>query len=265
MMIDETGKVAHYTRLKHLEKILREKTIRISPVEEFSDPRESSLGWIDTCGIGLGSNIQEWDRAEEIKKAAGSQINIFCTVGKQDDALIDSGCPIESSIYGRPRMWSQYGDNSEGFCIIFNQERLNGKINGCAKKPEYLISDHVRYYEWLHMVPSGVTIEYGDSITLPSSKNSFDLLNSNQMLHSVYFKKSIDWEDECEYRWLLFSESGKPVLVSIDDCVEAVVLGCNFPEKKVPDTIAYCNILACQCYKLDYLHPKYKISPLKTS
>jgi hypothetical protein len=155
-------------------------------------------------------------------------------------------------------MWSQYGDDSKGFCIVFDKERLNFKINGLAEKTDYLISGRVEYYEWLHLIGGGATIEYGQNINL-SDSDVFEIINYNRMLHSIYLKKSIDWRDECEFRWLLFSNESNPLFVSIVDTVEAVVLGCGFPIDKYEKAREYCDSLNCPCYILQYQHPQYQL------
>jgi len=67
-MIEDIGNVAHYSRLQHLEKILKDKHVRFGPVSELNDPRESSLGWIETDGYGHDDNKQEFLEASELKK-----------------------------------------------------------------------------------------------------------------------------------------------------------------------------------------------------
>ena len=59
-MIDETGCVAHYTRLENVAKILHDKKLRLSKACDFADPRESSMSWISIEGIG-----DDPDRAEK--------------------------------------------------------------------------------------------------------------------------------------------------------------------------------------------------------
>ena len=256
-MINEDEVVAHYTRLEFLDKILGNKTIKLSPVSNFDDPRENSLGWIFTEGIG--DSIEGWGIADRLKKSAGSKINILCTCTKAEHTPGD--CPIESAPYGKPRMWSQYGDNSKGFCIVLNQERFKLRLKQLAEKPEYFITDKVEYVEWLHIVGGGSSIEYGDGLELNEDR-LFSILNNNNMLHSIFYKKSIDWRDECEHRWLLFSDDDKPIFVSIEDCVEGIVLGCEFPPDKFDEIREYCSHLNCSCFKLSYEHPKYEISKI---
>ncbi len=257
--IDKDGTVAHYTRSAFLEDILKNKTIKLSHVANFDDPRESSLSWIDTEGIGDGPDLEQWKQAEELKNSVGNKLNILCTCSHIENTR--ARCPIESSTYGRPRMWSQYGENSKGFCLVLNQNSLNHELDKIAKKKEYLISDKVEYYDWLHFVSGGSVIQYWKDKDL-SKIDLYSLINHNDMLRSIYFKKSIDWRDESEYRWLLYSEDTHPIHIPIDNCIVGVVLGCNFPADKIEETCLYCKGLKCSCYMLRYQHPEYELLPI---
>jgi hypothetical protein len=256
-MIDEIGRVAHYSSLKNLANILHDKRIKLGNVASLADPRESSLSWIETIGIGHESCPDDLFRASKLKNSVGERLRIFCTASVKD-ALQRGGCPIESSIYGRPRMWSQYGENSKGFCVVLNHNELNQRMSDLVENPNHLLSGRVSYFDWVHSVQGSIEIEYGNGVKSPK-KNLFGIINQNEMLRSIYFKKSIDWVNEEEFRWLLFSESKEPIYVSIENAVEAVVLGCEFPWNQRSQAKHYCEDLGCSGYRLEYQHPRYKL------
>jgi hypothetical protein len=254
--INEKGNVAHYTKLNNVANILHDKQIKFSSIENLDDPRESSLGWLDTIGYGDGKG---WENAHKLKQDVGSQLKIFCTAGESQSP--EGSDILETSIYGRPRMWSQYGDNSKGFCVILNKEKLSKEISILVKGSKNRISGSVNYYEWLHMVSGGSCIEYGDGIDLDEI-DILDIINKNEMLSSIFLKKSSDWAEEAEFRWLLFVEDKREIFISIQDAIEAVVLGWKFPQNQVSQVKAYCNSLNCPCYLLTYQHPKYSLLQL---
>jgi hypothetical protein len=110
------------------------------------------------------------------------------------------------------------------------------------------------------MVNSGSTIQFGD--VLRSNENKIlSIINDNNMLHSVYFKKGADWSEEIEYRWLVFSANLEQefLLVDIRDAIHSVVLGSKFPPEKYEEVKGYCRSLKCSCYALSYSHPKYTL------
>ena len=250
--IDESGNVAHYAPLCHLANILSDQKIKLSFIKNLSDPRESSLGWLET--VGYGGSTTDWKQAERIKNDIGSQLKIFCTADQHERS--GSADKIEASIYGRPRMWSQYADNSKGFCLILDKEELTKEMKRVVKKPEHLLTGRVDYYDWLHLVGGGSSIEYGDRIDL-SKLDVFNIIDKNRMLKSIFFKKSIDWVGEQERRWLVFHEEKNEIFISIKSSIKAVVLGSEFPINQISQAKMYCKDLGCPCFMLGYHHPEY--------
>jgi hypothetical protein len=196
-------------------------------------------------------------RAKNLKHSVGERLRIFCTAVMEEEHQ-QGCCPFESSIYGRPRMWSQYGENSKGFCVVLKINELNQRMVTLVEKPNHLLSGRVSYFNWIHLVQGGIEIEYGSFVKL-LDKNLFEIIDVNEMLRSIYFKKSVDWKHENEYRWLLFSESKETTYVSIENAVEAVVLGCKFPPNQFSQAKNYCKDLGCSCYLLEYQHPRYQL------
>lgn len=103
------------------------------------------------------------------------------------------------------------------------------------------------------------TIQFGDTLR-PNENEILSIINDNNMLHSVYFKKGADWSEEIEYRWLVFSANAEQkLLVDIRDAIHSVVLGSKFPPEKYEEVKGYCRRLKCSCYALSYSHPKYAL------
>lgn len=262
MIINETGSVAHYASLGKLAHILRDKHIKLGSINSLGDPRESSLDWIYITGYGSGESDDDrkkLDDARKIKEDVGDQLKIFCTADVK--VLPQGGSLHENAIYGRPRMWSQYGDNSKGFCILLDKQKLTEKLLKITTKPEYLLKGNINYVAWLSIVQSSAEIAYGDGFD-PSRIDVFNTINNNEMLKSIFFKKNIDWSGEEEFRWLLFNENKDDIFIPISDVIKGVVLGCKFPNDQELEVKGYCNSLKCPCYSLLYEHPKYEIKQL---
>lgn len=255
-MINESGLVSHYSKFEYFENILADGLIKFSAVENLEDPRESSLGWIDTVGLGHDINTIEWKKARALKKSVGQNLKIFCTTLPASDK-VSKNYTLETKIYGKPRMWAQYGDSFRGFCILFKKDSLVRNISTTKQSGEFIASDKVEYYDWLNMVSGGSTIEYGQNIELKSS-DLLGSINQNSMLKSIYFKKGIDWENESEYRWIYYSER-KNIFVDIKNSIHSVVLGNRFPRDSWERAKNLCKELKCNCYMLDYQHPRYKL------
>lgn len=258
---EETGTVAHYTKLEHLANVLGDKRLLIGAVANLQDPRESSMTWIDTVGIGLDPHASSRHLADLMISRASTQIRLLSTAGERSP---EKGSDwIEESPYGRPRMWSQYGDSSRGFCVVLDRELLKAEIQMLAHQPEYVMADAVSYHPWLHNVGGNITIETGANIEIDLDQ-PFSVLNHNQMMRSIYFKKSTDWQAESEYRYLLFSMVDGPIFVSIERATKYVVLGTQFPDNQISQAQSLCRGLDCNLYWLQYQHPRYTLHHLET-
>ncbi len=256
MTIEQTDCVAHYSKLEHVADILHDKKLLVGPVCNFADPREASMDWLKDECIGSVPYSDKKQAVDEMKRKAGRQVRLLCTAAPKEH--VPGNSLTEEAIYGRPRMWAQYGDQSRGFCVVLNREALNNRLLQVAERDEYLISGKVEYFPWLEMVGGGSTIQYGPDLD-PRDLDKFELMNENSMLRSIFFKKSIDWKEECEYRWLLFGQTEKPIYVSIEDSIEAVVLGSQFPLNQWSQVRAYCQQIGSPCFRLLYWHPKYQL------
>ena len=263
MKIDETGMVAHYSKLSNLANILHDGRVRLGAVADMADPREASLEWIQTMGYGHECSYADQKKAERLKTQFGQQLRLFCTARPQTaKESHPSDCPLESATYGRPRMWAQYAGDTTGFCILLDREKFHAEILKHASRPEYLISGDVDYFPGLHYVGGGQEIPHGVEW---SDEQLFKHMNDNFMLHSVYLKKSVDWMHEREFRWLLFNEAGEPVFVSIQGSIKAVVLGWKFPENQVSQAKMYCDKLGCECWAIEYWHSNFELTSLKSN
>ena len=128
-----------------------------------------------------------------------------------------------------------------------------------AKREEYLIAGKVDYSPWLSKIGGdGVRIEYSPGTDL-SKLDVFKKMNENFQLKSLYFRKSKDWRDESEHRWLLFDPTEDPIYVPIDNAIKAVVLGSKFPPNQFSQVKAYCQEFKIPYYLLKYRHPRYEM------
>jgi hypothetical protein len=242
---DDGGTVAHYSRSKHLARILGEQRLRFGPVADIADPRESNLGWIDTEGIGDTEHAPYAFQAKAMKQCAGKYLRLLCAAAprnRQPDSDV-----VEEANYGRPRMWAQYAENGTGFCVVLNANRLEEAARELVSDDRHLLAGRVNYYHWLHLVSGSCCIQHGPNHPPPEESQLFEILSANDMLRSIYFKKSIDWQGEDEYRLLIYSERDGDELISIDGVVGFVVLGQDFPEDRVEEARELCRTLQCPC------------------
>jgi hypothetical protein len=240
-----------------LKAILERKRLRFGPVEAMADPRESTLDWIATEGIGAREHAPYRQQAESMRQSAGKRLRLLCTAAPR--AREPGASIVEEANYGRPRMWAQYAENGKGFCVVLNTSRLGEAARALVSDDRRLLAGRVEYYPWLHMVSGGCCIQHGPDHAPTEEGQLFEILSANQMLRSVYFKKSIDWHGEDEYRLLLYSERDGDELIVIDGVVEFVVLGQRFPRDRVADAQKLCRTLNCPCYSIVFDWPQYSM------
>lgn len=258
-MLKNSNLVAHYSKIGNLENILKYKKVKFGPVSNLNDPRESSLSWIDTGGVGHEFNYSAWREAEDLKASVLSKLRLFC--GSSYSSLHDFGFKaVENQIYGKPRMWAQYAGDHTGFCILLDKDNFHSSAQEHVSEAKHLIHGEVDYSDSLSHISGGIQIEYGSNIKF--EKNLFETINKNYMLSSVYFTKDIDWKDENEVRWLLYSENESDTLVEINSSIKAVVLGYKFDYEKIEMAKEYCRILGCGCYKISYDNQSYNLIAL---
>jgi len=78
---------------------------------------------------------------------------ILCTCTRVESER--TYCPVESSAFGRPRMWAQYGDQGRGLCLVLDPDRVQDALKQKAKHQRHLLSGKVEYWSWLSRVGGG--------------------------------------------------------------------------------------------------------------
>lgn len=258
-MLDSPNLVTHFSKAYHVDKILGDRKVRFGPVNKLNDPRESSLSWIYTGGIGHEVSLEAKKEAEALKNSVGSKLRIFCACNSSRYSNLYPQS-IENKPFGKPRMWAQYADNNRGFCILLDRFEFSTSASQQVLEDKHLIHGDVEYLSSLSHVSGGVWIEYGNGIDL--SGDLFERINENRMISSIYLKKDLDWQDECEARWIIYSSSEDDTLVSIESSIKAVVLGYEFPHDETEKVINYCRELSCHCLKIAHYYQSYNYNVL---
>ena len=265
--INDEACVAHYTGFESGNKILTSNELRLGRVENLSDPRERTFGWIQYASlVDDGSSDLVFEQRKEnmrdAKRRFQENLRILCTCTQIAVKGDEVYCPVEASCYGRPRMWAQYGEKGEGLCLVLDRNKVQMALEKNAEHPRYLLEGEVAYYPWLSQVDGGASLPSDPDMDW-ATVNVFDLVNENGMIRSTLFMKSIDWRDESEYRWLLYSADSGEVSLPLDQCLVGIVLG---PATKnirdIKTAREYCRRFQRPLYKLEYKHPKYKLDDL---
>ena len=241
----------HYTRAKTLiDKILPSKAIQFGSYQNLNDPREAKT-WpfvFYTSSVDTNDKFKS-SVFEEVSNYITQKTLVLCCT--QDDPLVTDGDKDRDirSGYGHPRMWSQYADDHKGVCIVLNKNILHKSIL-LKFGNKGLYYGPVSYLKTVSGPNSkAYDIQYLDDILNNSVSNVIEP-HLDKYNKELFFTKHIDWQDEWEYRWVFRSKDNTPILISISDCITAVIVGNECTEKDTSDIISICSTLGIPVLKL---------------
>jgi hypothetical protein len=228
--------VFHYTRNSTaLEKILFEDCFKFSSFADANDPHEYKDKMIGDGGWG-------W---EEVRDKADKTCEVLDKLLK-DVSFIS--CCANFFEYGslktlgalRSRMWSQYGENHKGICLVFSKEKLISLLREKYKDEMYLFyQDDVDYKEYLYENSEYDSIEINSDSFDGKTPDSIAVDHFEKYKRELLFIKQLDYIDEHEHRIVARrKESGigtiAPPEFKVSKCLIGVILGDRFPEAYMP-------------------------------
>jgi hypothetical protein len=219
--------VYHYTtRQAALGAILLKGEVRLGLYRHMNDPREAK-DWLFTIEGGTVESAEavlELSReATRLAKATSKVLALTC----DDPASPGTGFGEFGRGYAHSALWAHYGGAHSGVCLVFERDALRVAIEDALLSKGRLYEGRVEYAD-----APGDEIE---AFTL-----SADVINDVGLERAIedhvalwhpvlFFRKSREWENEREYRWLLRSPDPVPEVVSISSAIRAVVVGHDFP------------------------------------
>ena len=247
MLQDCEKYVYHYTRAKTLaEKILPHHRLRFSRFRDVNDPREAK-DWV-LAFHSLSSNLDfDWQTKQtEVNKLLKHTWCIGCFTSDVYEALgtrerEDRGEDIIAAMYERghshPRMWAQYGDSYKGACLVLDKARLDTAVKSAAG----FGGSSVRACRVEYRNPPPLH-SIGQPDPLMMSMDAVEHLGLDRAVEAhiaqhwkeLFFVKARDWEQECEFRWLVKMDSGDEFFVDIGNSLVGIALGDRFPDRFKP-------------------------------
>lgn len=192
----DDGSLFHFTTAKSLIEILSNMTLKSSLISRMNDLNE--------CDIDL--NIPDSFDRFKIKKYIQNHCRLisFSKNYKNGDFNVFG--------YKHPRMWAQYANNNTGACLVLNEKYLLAENADLLKGVDTPFRD-VKYEN----------PKIGNKYIYTDEKNFVENYHEQ-----IFFNKHIDWKQEDERRF--FCIDG-PETISINGCVEYIVLGKYFDDK----------------------------------
>ncbi|MCM2675564.1 DUF2971 domain-containing protein [Alkalicoccobacillus plakortidis] len=231
--------------------ILRDQKLRLSSINKTNDPRENKE-WYFGFGIAeeeieLFEHMDSLNLNKQINELLKEDAKLICFT--KDKNVYDPNA-INEVIKGclRPRMWAQYGDSHKGICLVFDQNKLESKISNTFNSDVRFFGENVQYSTDFHNLRLNIKF---NSIKDDLEAGVYNHLSS--YYKDLFFEKFIDWQDETEFRWVVFTknESGFEY-VDYQDSLVHIVLGADFNDAYLPLIKSYCEKFKVHCSKINW-------------
>jgi hypothetical protein len=129
-------------------------------------------------------------------------------------------------------MWAQYADNHKGVCLVFERTKLHDFVK---KQCDGFFAGPVEYR--------------ADNISLDTNNPfliEFDILlmkGCERYFHdhvtehnrALFFRKSTDWSQEREWRWVLQCQTSQDHFVNFGDSLEGIAIGWRTPAQSIKE------------------------------
>jgi hypothetical protein len=220
--------IYHYTKFNTVIKILLNKKLLFNRLNKTNDPFEfmryiHNVRWKNFTNDNGTIDIKEINEInkfkDEINNIVKRQYRI-CSFCIDYEDISDNYVPYMNKGFSRSRMWSQYGIDHKGVCIIFNREKI---LNTITKKHRNVFAKDISYNDDLS--ESFNTTE----ITSDVLKNIKPIEWVNKNIEKYLFLKVEDYKNEYEYRIAIHHDQKKALFVDINDEIEGIILGEKFP------------------------------------
>lgn len=229
----------HYTSVEKAIKILFNGTLRFAPITKTNDILESKVK-IHFSNIRYVKDFYtKAAKIREYMKNYNHSLQLLCFYKDQDrDKHNYQIYTKENDLYavdmtGRgfsfPRMWAQYGDNNTGVCFVINKQDFETELK--LTNMELIYDDNVQYKSVFDVFDmEGEEFEnFYDAIqkeTAGQEKVCFP--NHMEYIRYSFFTKHLDWNNENEYRYLIYSSKQEiNELCNLNKFLSGIVLGEN--------------------------------------
>ena len=234
--------IFHYTKKETaMEYILNDKKLKFGFFHSTNDPHEYK-GRL-TSAVGWG----------EINESLYLELMNLIDNTIQNTAFLSFGGNSNNKGYEKPRMWSQYGQNHSGICLVFSKESLVKTIKNELSQDYLVYHENVNYKE---IDSESLSIE-DNNLT----KNEIILNHIKQNYKNIFFQKHLDYKDENEFRIILVQENEnnlyKDILIDISNSLKFIILGDRFPKVYLPTIKELSSKLNIDCKKLHWEHNQY--------
>ncbi len=232
----------HYTSADSATKILHTNSLLFGKISKTNDTTESKVRISFDPPSTADKNYQK--KCDSISNYLTSNKDIFQLMCLSTDTKLtpaerrkyllkitsnDKYYDVSGRGFALPRMWAQYAHNHEGVCFVLNREKL---IQMIKDNFSFYRADYVKYSnicDRYHFDNQKINSLYQKIST--STNGNLPLLsqvNDNDFLLYNFYNKSSDWENEHEYRVIIYvdpTNAERVKIPKITDAIEGIVIG----------------------------------------
>jgi hypothetical protein len=165
----------------------------------------------------------------------------FCTNDKPT-LILSNGNSIKdehvSDGWEKSRMWSQYGQNHHGICLVFSKRELEAVLAEKESEIKFYRASPVQYSQqklrWPEIDGTRLKEEGVEEYSLNFIKE-----NSKEL----FFIKHVDYRDEAEFRVVVLDPDKNLEYLDIASFIKCVIVADRTPEAYYPSIEQMCKHL----------------------
>lgn len=254
--IETEDALFHYTKMSvAIEKILFTQNLKLSLLKNTNDPREYKFMLFGTIWWGKDDISKLSDEAHPIiNRILKNECKLLCFCSNEKPTMIlNDGSLIKdehtcSKGWSKSRMWSQYGEDHYGACLVFSKEQLEKELE--TKEPQ--IKDYktgcVQYSQKYGIDFDAYTFDGNRLIKEGIEDHSYNHVMENY--EAFFFRKHLDYRDEAEYRIVVFDSANKLEYLDISSSIRGIIVGDRTSEAYFPLINQFCKTLDIESRKL---------------
>lgn len=265
--IETSDALFHYTKTSTaIKHILHTKKFKLSLLNDTNDPGEYKFKFLNTMGWSL-----EPDTTLDLSNKAHSVIDrilryecrvmCFCTNNKPILILSD-GSSVEdkhvcSEGWNKSRMWSQYGQNHYGVCLVLSKNEIEMVLNAMKSQIRGYRAGYVHYSQQDRIDWRAITLNGNRLENEGVEEYSYNHVMENS--EELFFRKHIDYRDEAEFRVVVFDPDKKLEYLDVSSLIKCVIVGDRILEAYIPLINQMCTDLNIESRRAYWDRGKYHL------
>ncbi|MCH8010941.1 MAG: DUF2971 domain-containing protein [Candidatus Marinimicrobia bacterium] len=259
--VDKDDALFHYTNLRvGIENILHEKKLKPSLYIDTNDPREYKFLLLNRMGSEWSEETKRlWaDAHPVIDRILKYHYKVMCFSSNGRPTLIINNNEIDeiedpyavTTGWSKSRMWTQYGENHRGLCIVFSKTAIEKMIQDVNLPAMSSKRDYVKYSpsERIRMVA------YTINVSRLKQKGVENYCKNHVLKHinDFFFTKHVDYRDENEYRVVIYDPEKIYEYFYINSIIKGVIAGDRTPKVYLPIIEKQCEALNIECRRIEW-------------